>query len=72
MIAYALALIMAVGIPFLLYCLWNFSRELRPRTSSAVLASHASHRVALSAIPLSRFRSQPHALELRHQSRTAS
>jgi hypothetical protein len=27
MIAYAFALILAVGIPFLLYCLWNFSRD---------------------------------------------
>ncbi len=72
MTVYLLVLILAVGIPFLLYCLWNFSRELRPRTSSAVLPSHASHRVALSAIPLSRFRSQPHTIQLRHQGRTAS
>lgn len=71
MTAYLIVLIPALGIPFLLYCLWNFSRELRPRTSGAVLPSHASHRVALSAT-LSRFRSQPHALQLRHQSRTAS
>ena len=72
MTAYLLLVIPAVGIPFLLYCLWNFSRELRPRTSSAVLPSHSSHRIALSAIALSRFRSQPHALPLRHQSRIAS
>lgn len=72
MTAYLLVLILALGIPFLLYCLWNFSRELRPRTSSAILPSHASHKVALSATRLSRFRSQPHALQLRHQSRTAS
>ena len=56
MTAYLLLVILAVGIPFLLYCLWNFSRELRPRTSSAVLPSHSSHRAALSEIPLSRFR----------------
>jgi hypothetical protein len=72
MTAYLLALILAVGIPFLLVCLWNFSRELRPRTSSAVVPSHSTHRVALSAIPMSRFRTQPPAFELRHQSRTAS
>lgn len=72
MTAYLLALILALGIPFLLYCLWNFSRELRPRTSSDLLPSHLSHRVALSAIPMSRFRTQPHVFELRHQSRTAS
>ncbi len=39
MTTYLLALILAVGIPFLLYCLWNFGRELRPRTSRAVLSS---------------------------------
>jgi hypothetical protein len=72
MTAYLLLVILAVGIPFLLYCLWNFSRELRPRTSSAVLPSHSSHWVALSEIPLSRFRSQPNAVQLRHQSRAAS
>jgi hypothetical protein len=72
MTAYLLLVILAVGIPFLLYCLWNFSRELRPRTSSAVLPSHSSHRAALSDIPLSRFRSQPNAVQLRHQSRVAS
>jgi hypothetical protein len=72
MIAYLFVLILAVGIPFLLYCLWNFSRELRPRTSSVVLPSRSSHRAALSEIPLSRFRSQPNAVQLRHQSRVAS
>ena len=41
MTAYSLLIILAVGIPFLLYCLWNFSRELRPRTSNAVL--HGNH-----------------------------
>ena len=66
MTAYLLALIVAVGISFLLYCLWNFSRELRPHTS------HSSHRVALSPIQTSRLRSQPHAVQLRHQSGTAS
>jgi len=71
MVAYVLALILAFGIPFLLYCLWNFSRELRPRRSASVLSS-SSHPVALSAILMSRFRSQPHTVQLRHQARTAS
>jgi hypothetical protein len=71
MVAYVLALILAFGIPFLLYCLWNFSRELRPRRSASVLSS-SSHPVALSAMPMSRFRSQPHTVQLRHQARTAS
>jgi hypothetical protein len=72
MTAYLLVLILALGIPFLLYCLWNFSRELRPRRSAAVLSSSSPRQVALSAIPLSLFRRQPHALQSRHQRRTAS
>jgi hypothetical protein len=72
MTTYLFILILAVGIPFLLYCLWNFSRELRPRRSSAVLPSHSSHRLALSATQMSRFRSQPNAVQLRHQGRMAS
>jgi hypothetical protein len=72
MISYALGLILAAGIPFLLYCLWNFSRELRPRGSASVLSSSSPRQVALSAIPMSRFRSQPHTITLRHQGRTAS
>jgi hypothetical protein len=71
MTAYLLAVIMAVGIPFLLYCLWNFARELRPRTSSGVLSSSSSPRVAVSAIPMSRFRSQPHIVQLRDEGRAA-
>ena len=72
MTAYLLVLILAVGIPFLLYCLWNFSRELRPRTSSAVLSSHASPRHALSVTPMSRFRSQPRIVQLRDEGRAAT
>ena len=72
MTAYLLALILALGIPFLLYCLWNFGRELRPRTSRAVLSSSSSRRVALSVIPMSRFRSQPHSVQLRDEGRAVS
>jgi hypothetical protein len=72
MTTYLFILILAAGIPFLLYCLWKFSRELRLRTSRAVLSSRASHRVALSAIPPSRFRGQAPALQSRHQSHTAA
>jgi dolichyl-phosphate-mannose--protein O-mannosyl transferase len=72
MTTYFFILILAAGIPFLLYCLWNFSRELRPRRSSAVLPSHSSHRLAISAIQKSRFGSQPNAVQLRHQGRMAS
>ena len=71
MTTYLLALILALGIPFLLYCLWNFGRELRPRTSRAALSPNSS-RIALSAAPMSRFRSQPHIVQLRDEGRAAS
>jgi hypothetical protein len=64
MTAYLLLVILAVGIPFLLYCLWNFSRELRPSRSASVLSSSSPHQVALSATPMSRFGSQPHTVQL--------
>lgn len=71
MVVYLLALVLAVGIPFLLYCLWNFARELRPRTSSAVLASSSSRWVPITAIPMTRPRSQPRIIHLRDQGRVA-
>jgi hypothetical protein len=72
MAAYVLVLILAVGIPFLLYCLWNFSCELRPRRSPSFLSSSSPRQVALNAMPMSRFRSQPQTIQLRHQGRAAS
>jgi hypothetical protein len=33
MAVYVLAPVLLVGVPFLLYCLWNFSREIRPRNA---------------------------------------
>ena len=72
MTTYLLALILALGIPFLLYCLWNFGRELRPRTSRAALSPSSSLRVTLRAAPMSRFRSQPHIVQLRDEGRAAS
>jgi hypothetical protein len=38
MITYLFAAIFLVGIPFLLYCLWNFARDLKPYRSSAVVS----------------------------------
>jgi hypothetical protein len=72
MAAYLLVLILVVGIPFLLYCLWNFSRELRPCRSASFLSSSSPRQVALNAMPMSRFRSQPQTIQLRQQGRTAS
>lgn len=39
MAPYALALILLLGIPFLLYCLWNFAREVKPRRKRALMFS---------------------------------
>jgi len=72
MTAYLLAVILAVAIPFLLCCLWKFTRELRPRRSSAVLSSGSPRAVALHAMPMSRLRSQPHIVQLRNEGRAAS
>jgi len=72
MIAYAFGLILVLGIPFLLYCLWNFSRDLKPRTSASVLSCRSLRQVGLSALPMSRFRSQSPTIQLPHQGRTAS
>ena len=72
MIAYALGLILAVGIPFLLYCLWNFARELSPRTSTTVLSSSSQRHGTHSAIAMSRYKRQPQTVQLLHQGRTVS
>jgi hypothetical protein len=72
MIAYALGLILAVGIPFLLYCLWNFARELSSRTSTTVLSSSSQRHGTFSTLAMSRYKRQPHTVQLLHQGRTAS
>jgi hypothetical protein len=72
MTVYLLALILAVGIPFLLCCLWNFKRELRGSRSSAILSSSSMRAVALRSTPMSRLRRQPHIVQLRDESRAAS
>jgi hypothetical protein len=36
---YLLFSALVVGIPFLLYCLWNFSREIKPRKASAFFSA---------------------------------
>lgn len=72
MIAYLLALILILGVPFLLYCLWNFARELKPHRSRAVLTYGSPHRQAPRVAPTSRFRSKPSVVHLRDEGRTAS
>jgi hypothetical protein len=39
MAMYALVVIFVLGIPFLLYCLWNFAREVKPRRKRALMFS---------------------------------
>jgi hypothetical protein len=39
MAVYVLAAILTVGIPFLLYCLWNFSRELKSRNAGTFFST---------------------------------
>jgi hypothetical protein len=39
MALYVLAPVLLLGIPFLLYCLWNFTRELKPRNTRVFVPS---------------------------------
>jgi hypothetical protein len=72
MTTYALILILIVGIPFLLYCLWNFGCELRPRRSHAVFSSGSRRPSPLGAVPLSQLRGRPHMVQVRGEGRMAS
>lgn len=71
MIAYVLVAILLVGIPFLLYCLWNFGRELKPRRSRIALSPILSTARA-PAVPVSSLRSGTFGVHLRERSRNAS
>jgi hypothetical protein len=44
--------------------LWNFTRELRPRRSIPLASSSSPRAVAPRSMPMSRFRSQPHIVQL--------
>lgn len=71
MIQYFLAAILLVGIPFLVYCLWSFGRELNPRKSTVVVWPES--RVTRSrAVPISSHRTKPQAVHFQAQSRSAS
>jgi hypothetical protein len=73
MTAYLLVLIVfvAVGIPFLLYCLWNFARELRSQRS-ALVSSRVSGTSARGTILATHVRSRPRTVSLREKSHAAS
>ena len=71
MIQYFLAAILLVGIPFLLYCLWSFGRELNPHRSGVVV--WPSSRVARSrAVPIARFRTKLQVVHFQAPSRSPS
>jgi hypothetical protein len=72
MTAYLLVLILAVGIPFLLYCLWNFARELRPRRSAALVTSRVPSPNTIWTLPATHVRNRPQIVPLRNESRAAS
>jgi hypothetical protein len=72
MTAYLLVLILGVGIPFLLYCLWNFARDLRPHRSAAVLSTPLTRTKVLRTRPASRIGSRSQVASLRHEGRAAS
>ena len=53
MALYVLAPVLLLGIPFLLYCLWNFSRELKPRSTRVFVASKWPTWGSVHATPMS-------------------
>ena len=69
MIQYFLTAILLVGIPFLLYCLWSFGRELNPHRSSVAVSSRAARS---RAVPVSSFRTKLQVVHFQAQSRSAS
>ena len=70
MIQYFLTAILLVGIPFLLYCLRNFARELNPHGSS-VIVSPGSIKARSRPVPNSSFRTKLQVVHFQEQSRSA-
>jgi hypothetical protein len=70
MTAYFLLAILLVAIPFLLYCLWNFGRELRPLRSRFVMQS--SFRTTNRPTPNSAFRTRMPIVYLQERDRSTS
>jgi hypothetical protein len=58
MALYALALVLLLGIAFLLYCLWNFSRDLKPRKTSVFAPSGWPAWGSVHPMPTPRLRRQ--------------
>jgi hypothetical protein len=72
MTAYVLALILIVGVPFHLYCLWNFGRELWPRRSRATLSARSFGPKLTRPMVISGLSRPAHAVPLLQNHRTAS
>ena len=72
MTVYVLAFILIVGVPFLLYCLWNFGRELRPRRSSAILCTRSFGSKSTRPMPVSGFSGPSYVVPLLQKGLTAS
>jgi hypothetical protein len=71
MIQYFLAAILVLGIPFLLYCLWKFVRELKPN-GSRVVVSHLSRTAPAHGETRAIFRTEPRVVYLLERTRSAS
>ena len=71
MIQYFLAAILLLGIPFLLYCFWNFARELKRHRSSVVVSSRSGV-TRTRTVRITNFRTQPQFVRLQEQSRIVS
>jgi len=71
MTVYFFVAMLLVGVPFLLYCLWNFDRELKPHRSSVVVST-SSKSAPFRALQISTFTTQPKIIRLQEHSRSAS
>jgi hypothetical protein len=69
MTAYVLALVGCAAVAFLLYCLWNFAQDMKPRRSGVELPSSLPRRTDLRVMPLSRLKSPTYGGELGHERR---
>ena len=65
MALYVLAPVLLLGVLFLLYCLWNFSRELKPRSTRVFVPSKWPTWGSVQATPMSLPRPQAVPLESR-------
>jgi hypothetical protein len=54
MAPYVFALILLLGIPFLLYCLWNFAREAKPRRRLFFMSSALPSLGSAQRVPMPR------------------